>query len=471
MSQQEISDYTEVESGALPSLDSSGEVLGEPTSRTKSKTNAGKLLYLGLGLLGFLFVIIGLLVWQKNRQNSAPSAAAVAEAKAKPDYEQKNEILDSASIARTKAELKEKDAQEAAAKAAAEAEAQALLAEQAAEEERRRQAMNAGQSRVAGHSPSGGQPAQQTGPDGKPVPVEPTPRERKLSGGVLLASTGAKIKPEHELSEKEQQQREVDARMAAMGIKPGQQAPQNGSGGLFGGGASPSSQEGGGSSQGGSDSLAGRLQSTPLAARFAGRLPNLDYLLKKGTSVPCALNTGINTTLPGFVTCKALNDVYSANGKTLLVERGATFFGEQQSQLKEGQERTFVLWTRVDNPSGVFANIDSPATDQMGYSGIPGYVETYFWKRFGGAIMLSLIKDFSNAYSQRLAQDRNNNGSTNVVSSNPYQSTQQATTDMASIALRNTINIPPTLLVLPGTVVNVMVARDVSFQNVYELVE
>lgn len=85
--------------------------------------------------------------------------------------------------------------------------------------------------------------------------------------------------------------------------------------------------------------------------------------------------------------------------------------------------------------------------------------------------MLSLIKDFSNAYSQRLAQDRNNNGSNTVVSSNPYQSTQQATTDMASIALRNTINIPPTLLVLPGTVVNVMVARDVSFQNVYELVE
>jgi type IV secretion system protein VirB10 len=145
----------------------------------------------------------------------------------------------------------------------------------------------------------------------------------------------------------------------------------------------------------GNDALTSRLQASVFDARSAARFPDMDYLLKRGTTVPCALKTGIDTTLPGIVICTALNDVYSASGKTLLIERGASVFGEQQSSLKQGQARTFVIWTRIDNPNGVFANIDSPASDVMGYSGIPGEVDTHFWARFGGAIMISLIKDFS----------------------------------------------------------------------------
>jgi type IV secretion system protein VirB10 len=192
-------------------------------------------------------------------------------------------------------------------------------------------------------------------------------------------------------------------------------------------------------------------------------MPKADYLLKKGMVIPCALNTGIDTTLPGFVKCTTLTDVYSANGKTLLAERGSQLFGEQQSSLKQGQARTFVVWSRLDTPSGIFANLDSPATDQMGYSGIEGYVDTHFWARFGGAIMLSFIRDFS----QNLTRVQSNS----VNTAPTFNNSQQASQDMAAEALRNSINIPPTLTVLPGTVVSVMVARDVSFESVYVLVK
>ena len=452
----ETTDYTNV--GALPTLDAEPEVLGEPTSKAKSKTNVGKFAILGLVLVGFLFIVAGLLFYQKHKRANATVEAPAKTEPVKPEFAAKNAAVESDSIEKAKAEIKKKEEEDKAQiKAVEEAQAQAKAqaeAQAAAEAAKRGQ----GGSGQAGGQQRGGQYSGGQAQQGNQPPPPPTPMERKMAGGVLLDNTGAKPKADAPLSEKEQQQREVQARMAAMGV--GQGGGQGFSGGA---GQQPAP----GAQNGGSEGLAARLQPTVLQARTAGKLPNLDYLLKRGTSIPCALKTGIDTTLPGFVICNVLNNVYSANGKVLLVERGATVFGEQQSQLKQGQERTFVVWTRIDNPNGVFANIDSPATDQMGYSGIPGYVDTHFWQRFGGAIMLSLIKDFSQAYSQRVA----NSSNTGATAAQPYSNTNQATQDMAAEALRNSINIPPTLVVLPATVVNVMVARDVSFENVFGVVE
>ncbi|HGS4165026.1 TPA: TrbI/VirB10 family protein, partial [Klebsiella pneumoniae] len=39
--------------------------------------------------------------------------------------------------------------------------------------------------------------------------------------------------------------------------------------------------------------------------------------------------------------------------------------------------------------------------------------------------------------------------------------------DMASKALENSINIPPTAYVKPGTVINVIVNQDIDFSSVF----
>jgi len=459
---EEVTDFAKiVEHGALPTLDDQGAILGIPESTAKSKTNVGKLAVLGIMLAGFLFIIAGLLIYQKNRKAAAPAAATEKVEPVKPQFAAKNSAIESDSIEKTKSEVKQKDAEEQArlkALADAQAEAQRLAEAAAANSAATAPPSSAVASSrpqtYSGAGSSSGQP---------PAPPLPTPHERKLGSGVLLENTGSKPATDAKLTEKDAQDREIAARMASLGFQPSG-APLNAAGASGGGMMASSSSGSAPASQGGGDSLSARLQPTMLQARSAGKLPHLDFLLKKGTSIPCALKTGIDTTLPGFVICVVLNDVYSANGKTLLVERGASVFGEQQSSLKQGQARTFVIWTRIDNPSGVYANIDSPATDQMGTSGVPGYVDTHFWQRFGGAIMMSLIKDFSAAYSQRMAGDSANG-------QQPYQYTQQATQDMASEALRSSINIPPTLVVNPATIVSVLVARDVSFENVYGLVD
>ncbi|WP_433693457.1 type IV secretion system protein VirB10 [Herbaspirillum seropedicae] len=453
----ETTDFTNV--GALPTLDTEPEVLGEPTSKAKSKTNVGKFAILGMVLLGFLFIVAGLLFYQKHKRANVTVETPAKTELVKPEFSSKNAALESDFIEQVKGEIKKKQEDEQAqikALEEAQAQAKAQAEAQAAADAAKRSQDSSGQAgrQQIGWQYDGGRAQQVNQP-----PPPPTPMERKLASGVLLDNTGAKPKTDAQLSDKENLQREVQARLAAAGVTPG------GGGQGFIGGANQQPAPGGQS--GGAEGIAARLQPTVLQARSAGKLPNLDYLLKRGTTIPCALKTGIDTTLPGFVICKVLNNVYSANGKVLLIERGADVFGEQQSQLKQGQERTFVVWTRIDNPNGVFANIDSPATDQMGYSGIPGYVDTHFWQRFGGAIMLSLIKDFSQAHSQRLANSSNRG----ATAGQTYSNSSQAAQDMAAEALRNSINIPPTLVVLPATVVNVTVARDVSFENVFTIVE
>lgn len=207
--------------------------------------------------------------------------------------------------------------------------------------------------------------------------------------------------------------------------------------------------------------FAAKLRPTTTEPTVAMKRADLTYLLKKGTSIGCTLNTMIVTTQPGITRCMVTKDVYSANGRVLLVERGSEIIGEQTSALVQGQARVYVLWSTIETPAGVSVTINSPSADALGASGQEAQVDNHFWQRFGGAIMLSLIKDAIKFADNR---SRNQGGVT-------FDSSSDSAEDMATEALKNTINIPPTGYVNQGTLVNVMVARDVDFRSVYELVQ
>lgn len=207
--------------------------------------------------------------------------------------------------------------------------------------------------------------------------------------------------------------------------------------------------------------LSNRLQPTVTASTKAKRRFDMTYLMKKGTNIGCTLDTKIVTTHPGITRCLVTKDVYSADGEVLLVERGSEIIGEQTTSMLQGQAKVFVLWNTITTPHGVTLDIASPSADSLGASGQDAQVDRHFWERFGGAIMLSLVDDGLVIIGDRI--NRNNNTVT-------YNSTSDTIESMAAEALRNTINIPPTGYVNQGTLLNVMVARDVDFSEVYELV-
>jgi len=185
------------------------------------------------------------------------------------------------------------------------------------------------------------------------------------------------------------------------------------------------------------------------------------FMLTQGQFLDCTLETAIDSTVSGMVRARLSKNVYSADGRMVLLERGTRIVGQYQRGMRQGQARLFVLWTRAETPKGVIINIDSPGADELGRSGLDGWVDYHFWERFGAAIMFSLIDDIGQ-YLVDLAKDNNND-------SISLDSTGDAARNTAGIALENSINIPPTLRKNQGDNISIYIARDLDFRGVYAI--
>lgn len=216
------------------------------------------------------------------------------------------------------------------------------------------------------------------------------------------------------------------------------------------GGAGP----GGAGGQEGGDNLASRMQTTQLSGVRANVLRNQPYLLTTGTLVPCVLQTAMNSTLPGFVTCIIPQDIQGKTGLTLL-DRGTKVVGQFQGGIRQGVERMFVMWTRAETPQGVVVNLDSPASDPLGRSGLSGAVDRHFWQRFGGALLLSVVDGALQAGQQAVAKE----GTVTINTGSQGQ--------VVADSLRGANNIPPTVTKNQGELVSIFVARDLDFSTVY----
>ncbi|MDM0030497.1 type IV secretion system protein VirB10, partial [Variovorax saccharolyticus] len=192
-------------------------------------------------------------------------------------------------------------------------------------------------------------------------------------------------------------------------------------------------------------------------------LPTRRLLLPKGAFIDCTLETAIDSTYEGMTTCIGASDVYGADGKVVLLERGTKFVGEQRGEPRQGQGRVFVVWNEARTPTGVVVQLASPGTDELGRNGLPGFVDTHFWQRFGAAILLSVI-DGTMAAITAHQQSGNSVGSGGGVVLGP-----QGGRDVIAEVLRNTLSIPPTVVKNQGERIQILVARDVDFRPVYAL--
>lgn len=248
-------------------------------------------------------------------------------------------------------------------------------------------------------------------------------RERKLGGQVFLTSG------------------------ASGTSRPGSSDPQSG-------GTSQGQVDGSMSSNVGE--LANLLESSVLPVAVAHQLPARRLLIPKGTNIDCTLETAIDTSVAGLTTCITATDTFGADGSVVLLERGTKLTGETKGQVQPGSARVFVVWTEARTPTGVIAPLNSPGTDELGRSGLPGQVDRHFFDRFGAAILISVVDGVVQAAAQ--------SGTDGAIVINPSRSSQVLTE-----IPRDTLNIRPTVLKPQGDRIQILAARDLDFRSIYAL--
>lgn len=208
----------------------------------------------------------------------------------------------------------------------------------------------------------------------------------------------------------------------------------------------------------GESGLTALLRPGVMPAARAQTLPTQRLLLQKGAFIDCTLETAIDSTLPGMTTCVTATDTFGADGKVVLLERGSKLVGETRGEVQNGAARVFVVWTEARTPTGVLVPLDSPGTDELGRSGLPGQVNRHFWDRFGAAILISVL----DGAMQSAVQSSSRGGGTIIFSPSASQ-------DVLTDVLKGTLNTAPTVVKHQGDRIQILVARDLDFRPVYEL--
>ncbi|MBZ8143909.1 hypothetical protein CLD22_29425, partial [Rubrivivax gelatinosus] len=113
--------------------------------------------------------------------------------------------------------------------------------------------------------------------------------------------------------------------------------------------------------------------STPVA--IAKRMTDQNLILPKGRQADCVLTGRIIDEVPGFTSCVLAQNLYSDNGRVLLLERGSELTGEYGTTNQLGMERLFVTWSRLKTPEGIEIDLSSPGSDRLGTSGLPGHLD------------------------------------------------------------------------------------------------
>ena len=211
------------------------------------------------------------------------------------------------------------------------------------------------------------------------------------------------------------------------------------------------------------DSLSASLQPAYTPGATATLLPHPDFMITKGTTIPCTVDPAIDSDLSGIMTCTGSTDVWSTNHRVKLMEAGTKYVGESKQAMANGQRRLAILWTRAETPKHVLIDLNSGTSDELGRSGIGGEVDNHFFDRFGAAIMLSMVSDLGQ-YAVASQQSGGSNGNTLV-----FPNTVSGSQDVVSEVLKQGMSIPPTLRRNQAANINIYVARDLDFSSVYDL--
>ena len=189
--------------------------------------------------------------------------------------------------------------------------------------------------------------------------------------------------------------------------------------------------------------------------------------IKTGSIIPVVLITGIDSTLPGYISGQVSQNVWdTATGYNLLIPQGTKVFGQYQNNIIMGQERVFVAWQRLIFPDGRAMTLkDMPGGDQLGYAGLKDKVNNHYFRIYGHALLMSLVTG-GTAYAMNTLDSDNSETTTLNESMGTAFADQMGQTTMG--LLEKHMNMSPTLTIRPGYRLNIIAVKDLEFSEPYE---
>lgn len=203
------------------------------------------------------------------------------------------------------------------------------------------------------------------------------------------------------------------------------------------------------------------------------------YSLYEGKVIDAVLETAINTDLPGSLRAVVSRDVYAERGRNVVIPKGSRLIGSYNTGILRGQDRVYIIWTRVIMPDGTDIEIDSEAIDQLGRSGVKGDVDNRYFEVFSASILSSAITIGLAIVAEQVI-DKNTKGGSRVEevtlengrsrrsgspSANAALDGTRAVGRVVERFIDETIQLRPTIRVDQGTHIKVFVNRDLFFSN------
>lgn len=196
-----------------------------------------------------------------------------------------------------------------------------------------------------------------------------------------------------------------------------------------------------------------------VAKATVGKPFNRHFLLKRNTIFHCVPEQRLDSAVPGAIGCTVADDVMSADGEVVLIEKGSSVDGEVISGPSMGENRMFIGFDEVLTLSGIPIYLSGGGGDTLGTSGVDGAIDEHMWRKIKGAVLLSAVQIAGQIASNET--QKANNLNLNVGSQG---------SSLAETALAHDINIADSLMRNQADPITVTVRQDIPMDDAYRLV-
>ncbi|MDJ0825854.1 MAG: TrbI/VirB10 family protein [Rhodobacter sp.] len=196
--------------------------------------------------------------------------------------------------------------------------------------------------------------------------------------------------------------------------------------------------------------LNGALPSTVTQAEV---IANPSNTVIQGTMIQAVMETALDSSLPGQTRAIISEDVFSYDGTRLLIPRGSRLIGRYRSGIEVAQRRVTIAWDRIILPNNQSVQISSFGGDELGRSGVTGFVDTRFAERFGFAALISIISAAPSVAAGEVEDE---------TAAEVLDDVGDDLADATNSVVGEYLSIGPVIYVDQGARVTVMVDRDLE---------